>query len=60
MVELSTAVFECLKNINWSVKRAKGSDERVVSLRKDQSTAEEWHWRMGAEVELNAPGSDWG
>ena len=42
------------------MKWAKRNDERVVPLRKDESTAEESHWPMGAEAELNAPGGDWG
>ena len=42
------------------LEQTKGDDECVVLLTENASTAEEWHWRISAEAELNAPGGERG
>lgn len=43
-----------------TVEKENKSQVVVVRLRKDKLAAEESRWLMCAEVELNAPGGDWG
>ena len=50
VVGLLTVVFECLKeDMKWSMEWVKQDDDRVVPLRKDESTSEQPFLRTGVE-----------